>query len=50
MFHAMVRQEDIEHRRHKVQRRHSLALYRIDQPRRIAVRTGCGQHQTRSCC
>src|SRR5262247_4737489 len=38
--HSLMRQEDVEHRRHKVQRRHILPAYRIDEPRRIPVHAG----------
>src|SRR5215469_3743460 len=47
--HSLMRQEDVEHRRHKVQRRHILLAYRIDEPRRIAVGAGRRHYQTRTC-
>src|SRR5262245_49346258 len=46
---SLMRQEDVEHRRHKVQRRHILPAYRIDEPRRIPVGAGCRHYQTRTC-
>src|SRR5215470_20106957 len=47
--HSLMRQEDVEHRRHKVQRRHILPAYRIDKARRIAVGAGRRHDQTRAC-
>src|SRR5215469_5029564 len=47
--HSLMRQEDVEHRRHKMQRRHILPAYRINEPRRIAVGTGRRHYQTRTC-
>src|SRR5262249_25689806 len=47
--HSLMRQEDVEHRRHKGQRRHILPAYRIDEPRRIAVGAGRRHYQTRTC-
>src|SRR5262245_43321603 len=38
--HSLMRQEDVEHRRHKVQRRYILPAYRIDEARGIAVGAG----------
>src|SRR5499426_872233 len=47
--HSLMRQEDVEHRRHKVQRRHILPAYRIDKARGIAVGAGRRHDQTRAC-
>src|SRR5262249_13639121 len=46
---SLMCQEDVEHRRHKVQRRHILPAYRLDEPRRIAVGAGRRHYQTRTC-
>src|SRR5262244_2442118 len=47
--HSLMRQEDVEHRRHKVQRRYILPAYRIDEARGIAVGAGRRHDQTCAC-
>src|SRR5215475_6491054 len=48
LLDPLMRQEDLQHGRYEVQGGHTLRLYRLDQPRRIALCTWRRQHQARS--